>query len=480
MSSKPIWEKFLKIVERNPKSTAIIESKTGEMVEFYELERQATRWKKLFEILNINFVVFLGQPKIEQAGVPLACAATAKCFVPLNSKASQSVLKDILDNIGQKSLVFLEDGFDSTSIELGSFEMNGEVLYLYNPSIKKRLASKIPFLITYTSGSTGEPKGIYMHQNTKLKRTEQSINLFKVSKNDVILCASPIFHSLGQRHYFLAMITGATLLISFPFVHDDWIKAVNTYKPTFSIPVSTHLKSLQSYILHNPNLLDSFKTIITSSAPADPLLKEKVIDIGRFNFWEIYGMTETACVTAIKYVKNKSIESLGRPINGSNIKIKKKKKDTVGEILVESDCLADGYFRNKKLWKRSFLSSWFRSGDLGYIDPQNELRYMGRINESFSCGGLLVYPDEVVTILNKMPNMIDCHVVGVDHKLLGKAVGIAWIGRDISKSDVLKFARSNLPKHQWPVRLERFKKFPLLGSGKVDRKKIAIMLEKNS
>ena len=50
----------------------------------------------------------------------------------------------------------------------------------------------------------------------------------------------------------------------------------------------------------------------------------------------------------------------------------------------------------------------------------------------------------------------------------------------INKSDILKFARSNLPKHQWPVRLERFKKFPLLGSGKVDRKKIALILKENS
>ena len=52
MSSKPIWEKFLEVVERSPKSTAIIEGKTGKMIEFYELERQATRWKDFFEILN--------------------------------------------------------------------------------------------------------------------------------------------------------------------------------------------------------------------------------------------------------------------------------------------------------------------------------------------------------------------------------------------------------------------------------------------
>ena len=466
------------IVKGDPKSIAIIESKTGRKIKFNELKSQVLYWKKILKNSNINFVVFFGQLKIEHVGIPLACAATGKCFVPLNCAESAGKLKDILDNIGQKSLVFFGDGFAKSPIKLDSLELFGSVLYFHSPTKKKRLVSKIPFLITYTSGSTGEPKGIYMYQNTKLKRTIQSIDLFKVSKKDVILCASPIFHSLGQRHYFLAMMTGATLILSFPFIHDNWIKAVKTYKPTFSIPVSTHLKSLQSYILQNPNLLDSFKTLITSSAPADPVLKEKVIDIGRFNFWEIYGMTETACVTAIKYVKTKNVESLGKPINGTNIKIKKEKKGIVGEILVKSEYLADGYFRNFKLWRGSFLSSWFRSGDLGYVDSKNELHYMGRINESFSCGGLLVYPNEVEAILNKIPNMIDCHVVGVNNRLLGTMVGLAWIGKDVSKSDILKFARSNLPKHQWPIRLERFDEFPKLGSGKVDRKKIAMIMKK--
>ena len=67
---------------------------------------------------------------------------------------------------------------------------------------------------------------------------------------------------------------------------------------------------------------------------------------------------------------------------------------------------------------------------------------MGRINES-----LLRWPSrlshEVEAILNKIPNMIDCHVVGVNNRLLG-TIGLVWIGKDVSKSDILKFARSNL------------------------------------
>ena len=96
-----------------------------------------------------------------------------------------------------------------------------------------------PFLITLSSGSTGEPKPVIVTEKNKIDRTAQAVDLYGISSHDVILNASPFFHSLGQRLTFVPILTGATLVLLERFSVSRWIKSVESFGVTFTIAVSS-------------------------------------------------------------------------------------------------------------------------------------------------------------------------------------------------------------------------------------------------
>ena len=270
-------------------------------------------------------------------------------------------------------------------------------------------------------------------------------------------------------------MTGSTLVKAYPFKPDSWVDAVQKYQVTFAIPVATHLKILQSRILSDRSILSSFRCLVTSSAPAEPEFKRSVLDKVNFEFWEIYGMTETACVTAVRYRKGDGTEHLGQAVLGTNLRISNTDASTGGEIEIQSDCLSDGYWGEPERWKNSFTADgYFRSGDLGRLDENQNLIYLGRINESFESGGLMIFPAEVENIISELDGIQDCVVFGLPDKIFGHVVSIAFVGSDdLTRRQIIQHARIRLPKHMWPTRLFQEKEFPLLSSGKVDRRKLA-------
>ena len=129
--------------------------------------------------------------------------------------------------------------------------------------------------------------------------------------------------------------------------------------------------------------------------------------------------------------------------------------------------------RDIDLWNNSFSNDrYFFSGDLGYQDSDGGLIYMGRVQESFNSGGVLTFPVEIEKVIKEMPGITDCVVSGIKIGFLGTVVGISYIGDNVSREEILRYARKSLPKQHWPARIKKFSKFPVLGSGKIDKQKI--------
>ena len=113
---------------------------------------------------------------------------------------------------------------------------------------------------------------------------------------------------------------------------------------------------------------------------------------------------------------------------------------------------------------------YFRSGDLGRLDSHGNLIFLGRINESFESGGLIIYPAEIERAISELPQITNCVVFGLPNKVFGNLVGLTYTSNsELSERDVIDYARTKLPKHMWPSRILWSKSFPYLQSGKVDR-----------
>ena len=145
-----------------------------------------------------------------------------------------------------------------------------------------------------------------------------------------------------------------------------------------------------------------------------------------------------------------------------------------GEIEIHSDCLCDQYWGEPERWRNAFTTDgYFRSGDLGRLDEHQNLIYLGRINESFESGGLMIFPAEIENVIFELSGIDDCVVFGLPDAIFGHLVSVAFVASDnLTKREIIEHARARLPKHMWPTRLFKEKEFPKLSSGKTDRRKL--------
>lgn len=331
------------------------------------------------------------------------------------------------------------------------------------------------FLISMSSGSTGNPKPIVMSQQAKLARAYQSIRLYKLTSSDVVLNASPFFHSLGQRLTFVPLVAGATLALLKQFTPNAWVNAVKNYAVSFTIPVASHLYALQPILHDRLSELRSLRCIVTSSAPIDVNFKKQMqVEIG-CEFHEIYGASEVASATnlAPEDFSNK-FTTVGKPIDGVTIKIFDEHRQAlgvgvIGEIGVSSDLRFSEYYGLPELTAQSFEGDFFLTGDLGFIDDDGFLTYVSRSKDVIISGGINIYPAEVEKCLLASKLITEVCVIGVTDKLFGEVVLAVCVGSSDVEMKLRKVANLELLSYQRPIAYFFVDVLPLTASGKVDK-----------
>ncbi len=480
-STSAIWHRFASHVATQGDKPAIIDVARDIALSYTNLASRAIAMSDALEPFAAENLIFIGEPQIEALPLILAMARLGRAFVPISESEPAARLTQSFINLPGRSLVVSRSGLEGIPVLEEALGSDLQVLGLtwqWSPYTAELPIGPSPFLITHSSGSTGTPKRVAFSQATKLARTDQSIKLFSITHEDRILSACPIHHSLGQRHLCCAVMSGATLIKAYPFSTDLWIEAVTRHKVSFSIPVATHLKILHSRILKDPMLLSSFRSLVTSSAPAEAEFKKQLLDAADFEFWEVYGMTETACVTAVRYVPGADTAHLGKAVPGSQIRIANPDDSGAGEIQVLSDFLADSYWGDSARWQAALTpDGWFKSGDMGRLDEAGNLLYLGRLTESFVSSGLLVFPAEIEAIISEITQVEDCIAFGKPDPIFGNLVVVAYTAKgEISNRDIIHHARARLPKHLWPARIILQDSFPQLPSGKLDRRGLTAKL----
>jgi long-chain acyl-CoA synthetase len=470
---RPLWDAFDAVSRSFPHKIAVQDAYSGKSVSYAELRRCAIAMGEGLLSSPYRTVVIVGEPTIEGLSVLFACAYAGRCCVPISSTPAGSSLLATLITLPSAALVLSWRSVPDLPLAQvhKSLKLADAFWYQSTPSAIPSEDRLHPFLVTQSSGSTGRPKWVAIDQEIKLRRTQQSIDLFRISDGDMLLSASPLHHSLGQRHLLIALLTGATLVRSYPFGVTAWVQAVARYQPTISIPVATHLKILAPVLIETPALLQSFRVLVTSSAPADEGFKTKILNNGDFEFWEIYGMTETACATAVRYEHGDSTGHVGRALPNCSVRLSEEGANGVGEIEVSGDYLCNGYWGDNQRWENSLTQDgFFKSGDLGRFDDCGNLVYVGRANESFQSAGLVVYPQAIEEVVLKIPGVANCVVIGVPDPVFDNLIGVVFCGdKCLTELNLMRACRERLPKHLWPARFRRLSDFPLLPSGKVDR-----------
>lgn len=482
----PIYTRFELVANSTPDKIALYDN--GQKFSYLQLLQMVDRLAlNIFELCAEvrPRVALITNEHIDNVCVSLALAKLGGCCVPMNAHMLpaqlQSACKAVDANmvIGQQNLIEKSlDNLELTPLFTDDVSCKQTVISKTLPAAVIALwLAEDDYLITLSSGSTGQPKPIMISQTVKLARAEQTWALYQLSASDTVLCASPFFHSLGQRLTFVPLLLGAGLVHLERFTPSAWLALVQSQSVSFVISVSSHLYALKSSLLSNVAALQSLRTIVTSSAPIDSAFKAQVFNAIGCDFHEIYGATEIAVATnlALVYASEK-YRTVGKPYEQVDIVVLSHDMQQVGfqevgQIAVKTPLRFSGYYANEQLTQAAFIDGYFLTGDIGSIDQDGFVTYVGRQKDIIISGGINIYPKDIEVALLQHEQLNEVAVVGVEDSLLGEVIIAVCITENTVniESQLRKIANQSLASFQRPLKYFFLDSLPLTATGKVSK-----------
>ena len=407
--------------------------------------------------------------------------------IPLNTYYSKDVIQKIFKEQKVDILIsntkyakFLSSKFELKKIITTNKSKNFPYFYDYNFLKIKKLKKKIVklkknFLILFSSGSTGNPKPIVFTQKIKILRSKLMSDLYKISKEDKVVVTCPIDHSLGMRLLFLPLIAGATCVVMSKFTNENYFKIVKKNNVTFSILVSSQIYKL----LENKDQFKDFylkKGLVSASSKLSDRTKKAILK-NKIKLYEMYGASEIGTVTNINISKNsKKIKSVGNSFNKNIIikilstKNKFLKNNEIGEIVCKTPAIFKEYLGLKEQTNNSFYKGFFKTGDIGYLDSEKYLYFLGRKKNIIRRSGITIYPEDIENILINDKNIDEVAVVGVERNENEDICLFVKKNNKITLDYVKKMCIKKLSAFQIPSKIYLINDLPKTNLGKINKK----------
>ena len=335
-------------------------------------------------------------------------------------------------------------------------------------------------VIIYTSGTTGRPKGAEITHGNLISNLRALHSAWGWQSDDVLLHVLPIFHVHGL---FVAMhgalYAGATTLLMREFDARRTLQMLSNGQCTVFMAVPTiHQRLLDVPEARQFDL--SGVRLITSGS--DRLPDEVFTGFQQtfgYTLLERYGMTETGMNCSNPLTGERRLGSVGLPLTDVEVRIVNPENDQplpdgeIGEVQLRGPNIFKGYWKQPQKTVESFSADgWFRTGDLGFREPDGYLTLCGRSKDLIISGGLNIYPPEVERVLAEHPSVAACAVIGCPDREWGERVtGVVVLnrGESVSSGDLIAFCRERLAPYKSPKAIFFREELPRNAMGKVQK-----------
>lgn len=334
----------------------------------------------------------------------------------------------------------------------------------------------------FTSGTTGNPKGVLHCFNTTLTTCETFNRELAVTANDVMLDYLPVGLNWGYATLVQAVMAGARIVLMERFSGEGALEVIERERVTY---IPTAPASIVA-ILNSPALatrdLSSLRLVITGGASAAvETIKAFQAAIPHAKLVELYGMLETGFHSFTRLTDDplKVNGTVGRCVEEMGLRIidddgRDVPYGEIGEIAAVGPSVHMGYLDNPTANRDAFTADgWFRTGDLGqYADAEGNVRICGRKKEIINRGGKKYFPREIEELLYAHPKVVQAAIVGVPDPRLGERnclCVIAKPGTQLALDEVVAFLKGRVADYKLPEELVVMTDFPMTPTGKIRR-----------
>jgi malonyl-CoA/methylmalonyl-CoA synthetase len=450
------------------KPAIIFEDKVWTYRDFYD---QVQHYASILDRLNIKKGdrIAVQLPKsIEFLFLHFAILSIGAIALPLNPDYRYAKLQAAIAHLSELQILFPEDLLAFPQIE-------------FLPEYAAR--DNDVAMICYTSGTTGRSKGAAIsHKNlfTNIKDLHQA---WQWSDRDVLLHVLPLFHVHGLNVATLGCLyAGATMIMFEKFVPSRVWETITDAKCTVFMAVPTIYQRLINEwekLEFKPDL-SSMRLFISGSAPLSDQQFYQFENLTGFRILERYGMTETG-MNVSNHIdpEHRKAKSVGFPLASVEIRIVDRngddvQKSEVGEVWIRGENVFQGYWGMPEKTAEAFVDGWFRTGDLGFQDPDDNdrLYLVGRAKELIITGGFNVYPKEIENVLESHEFVKESAVIGLPDQDFGEKVVAAIALKseiNITPEVLIKHCKTRLASYKCPKQIFFVEQLPRNAMGKLQK-----------
>lgn len=428
-------------------------------------------------------VAWLGLNHPDVLVLLFALARIGAILLPLNYRLAAPEHAAILGHAGVSLLVAdpaHEETASSLAAQAGCSFLRARQIAGRLP-VKQALAleggADSPVLLVYTSGTSGQPKGVLHTQSGLVWNCMISSHAHDLTQGDHVLSTLPMFHVGGLCIQTLpALYAGASVTLHSRFDAGAWLADVGRRLPTLSLLVPATLRAVIEHPAFAGTDLSSLKMLATGSStiPSSMIaaFHARGVPVG-----QVYGATETGPVSIClrREYAFSHVGSAGQA--GLHVEVRLVRETgadaaagEVGEIWVRGPNLLASYWKDPG--NVAFVDGWFHTGDLARRDEAGFYEIVGRSKDMIISGGENVYPAEIENLLADCPQILEASVVGQPDARWGEvvvAVVVRKPGVELDAADVMQLFDGRLARFKHPKRIVFCDALPKTALGKVQK-----------